>query len=105
MKQSYQIFNNYYTFKSEDINSMLTKDDKSRIEAMQTILSFELNGESHPDMLMNVIRYVLPSNDHTLKRLFLMYLSSIQRVGENGKLLSELILAINSLLNDLQHPK
>ena len=104
MKQSYQIFNNYYTFKSEDINSMLTKDDKSRIEAMQIILSFELNGESHPDMLMNVIRYVLPSNDHTLKRLFLMYLSSIQRVDENGKLLSELILAINSLLNDLQHP-
>lgn len=104
MKQSYQIFNNYYTFKTDDVNSMLTKDDKNKIEAMQMILSFELNGETHPEILMNVIRYILPSTNHTLKRLFLMYLSSIQRVDEQGKLLSELILAINSLLNDLSHP-
>ena len=104
MKQSYQIFNNYYSFKADDINAMMMKDDKNKIEAMQTLLSFELNGESHPDMLMNVIRFILPSTNHTLKRLFLMYLSSIQRVDEQGKLLSELILAINSLLNDLNHP-
>ncbi|BFU20791.1 coatomer beta subunit, putative [Entamoeba histolytica HM-1:IMSS-B] len=104
MQQTYQIFNNYITFRSDEILNLLQKDDISKSEALQQLISAELDGEQHTDMLMNVISYALPSTDHTVKRLFLMYLSCIKRVDEQGKLLSELVLVINSLQNDLNYP-
>ncbi|ELP85042.1 coatomer subunit beta, putative [Entamoeba invadens IP1] len=104
MSQTYQLFNNYLSYKAEDVENMLKKDDSSRKEALQQIISEELNNNSHPEVMMNVIRYALPSTDHEVKRLFLFYLSTVQRVDEAGKLLPELILAINSLLQDLNHP-
>ena len=103
-KQIYQIYNSYSRLHEEEINKLLQKDDSSRIEAMKQILSFELNNQNELDIMMNIIRYILPSNNHEIKRLFLLYLSSIKRVDENGKLLPELILVINGLLQDLNHP-
>ncbi|KAL7716641.1 Coatomer subunit beta [Entamoeba marina] len=104
MEQPYIIYNQYNQARVDDIEVLLSKEDNDKILALQQLISTHLNDEPHPELLMSVIRYALPSPNHTVKRLFLMYLTIIPRVDEHGKLLPELILAINSLLQDLSHP-
>ena len=104
MQNYYYVTNQFDSIKVEDIQKMLTKSDADKINAMQKLIALEMNDDSHPELVMSVIQYVMPSNDHTLKRLFLLYLSSIKRTDNDGKLLSELILAINTLINDINHP-
>jgi len=57
-----------------------------------------------PKMLMVVIRFIVPSDDHKLKKLLLIYWEVIDKTGPDGKLLPEMILVCNNLRNDLSHP-
>ena len=75
----------------------------SRIEHMKTILKLHLNGEPQSAMLMTFIRFVLPREDHTLKKLSLYFLEIIDKTDASGKLLPEMILVCNFIRNDLQH--
>lgn len=53
---------------------------------------------------MIVIRYCLPSNDHQIKKLLLIFWEIVPKRGPDGKLLHEMILVCDSYRRDLQHP-
>ena len=55
-------------------------------------------------MLMIVIRYLLPSNDHQVKKLLLIFWEIVPKRGPDGKLLNEMILVCDAYRKDLQHP-
>lgn len=51
-----------------------------------------MNGESHSNLLMLVIQYILPSTDKLLKKLCMYYLETIDKNDKSGKLRPEMIL-------------
>ena len=58
-------------------------DDRSRAAAMRAAVSGVLNGgEPIPGLFITIVRYVLPSEDHTVQKLLLLYLV---RERESGK--------------------
>lgn len=75
-----------------------------RIEALKRVITLTINGEPLPGVLMCIIRFVLPSRNHTLKKLLLLYLEAVEKVDANGRLRPEMILVCNALRNDLTHP-
>lgn len=64
-----------------------------------------LNGEKFPpSMLMTIIRYILPDQDHQLKKMLLIFWEIVPKRGPDGKLLHEMILVCDAYRKDLQHP-
>lgn len=63
-----------------------------------------LNGERMPGLLMTIIRFVLPLQNHTIKKLLLIYWEIVPKVSADGKLLQEMILVCDAYRKDLQHP-
>eukprot|EP00668_Euglena_longa_P015141 GGOE01019192.1.p1 GENE.GGOE01019192.1~~GGOE01019192.1.p1 ORF type:complete len:946 (+),score=251.86 GGOE01019192.1:38-2875(+) len=76
----------------------------SQVEHMKQMIMLHLNGEPQSAMLMTFIRFVLPKQDHKLKKLALYFLEIIDKTDSSGKLLPEMILVCNFIRNDLQHP-
>ncbi|QPG74556.1 hypothetical protein FOA43_001887 [Brettanomyces nanus] len=74
------------------------------IAAMRQILITVLNGDSMPELLMTIIRYVMPSKNKQLKKLLYCYWEICPKYGEDGKLRHEMILVCNAIQHDLQHP-
>jgi coatomer subunit beta len=85
-------------------NALEDKNDNVKIITMKKILIWMLNGDPMPQLLMSVIRYVLPSKNKLVKKLVMLYWEIFPKIGPNGKLKPEMILVCNSLRNDLQHP-
>lgn len=79
-------------------------DDESKIETMRQILITMLNADSMPDLLMHVIRYVMPSKNKELKKLLYFYWEVCDKYDQEGKLRHEMILVCNAIQRDLQHP-
>ncbi|KAK1410704.1 hypothetical protein QVD17_37243 [Tagetes erecta] len=79
-------------------------DDTAKIEAMEKAIMLLLNGETIPRLFITIIRYVLPSEDHTVQKLLLLYLENIEKTDSQGKILPEMILICQNLRNNLQHP-
>ena len=75
-----------------------------KIAAMKQTILMMMDGEILDGFLMTIIRFVLPQEDHTLKKLSLLYLEVVDKVDEKGTLLPEFILVCNQILNDLNHP-
>ncbi len=71
---------------------------------MKKILISLLNGDSLPDLLMHVIRYVMPSKNKELKKLLHFYWEVCPKTQPDGKLKQEMILMCNAIQHDLQHP-
>lgn len=67
-----------------------TPDQK--IEAMKTVITHLLNGETYPQLLMVIIRFVMPINNKKLKKLLLLYWEIVDKSNAQGKLLQEFIL-------------
>lgn len=64
-----------------------------------------LNGEKvNQSMLMYVIRFCLPTPDHFLKKLLLVFWEIVPKTNADGKLLHEMILVCDAYRKDLQHP-
>ncbi|KAK8645279.1 hypothetical protein V6N13_119122 [Hibiscus sabdariffa] len=63
-----------------------------------------LNGETLPQLFITIVRYVLPSEDHTVQKLLLLYLEIIEKTDTKGRVLPEMILICQNLRNNLQHP-
>jgi vesicle coat complex subunit len=60
---------------SNEIKSALEgNDDQLKAEMLKKSIAMGLAGEQIPGLLICVIRYVLPSEDHTMQRLLLLYL-------------------------------
>ena len=79
-----------------------------------------LGGEAMPRILMQVIRFCINSNDKQLKKLCMLYWEVVPKYQEptseeilaaaahggkiQRKMLPEMILVCNALMNDLNHP-
>lgn len=55
-----------------------------------------LNGERLPGLLMTIIRYVMPSTNHTIKKLLLIFWEIVPKTTPDGKLLQEMILVCDA---------
>lgn len=79
-------------------------DTRTKIEALKKAIAITLNGEKMPSLLMHVIRFVLPLQDHTIKKLLLLFWEVVPKTHSDGKLMQEMILVCDAYRRDLQHP-
>ncbi|KAK9266069.1 hypothetical protein L1049_019060 [Liquidambar formosana] len=79
-------------------------DVPAKIDAMKKAIMLLLNGETLPQLFITIVRYVLPSEDHTIQKLLLLYLEIIEKTDAKGRVLPEMILICQNLRNNLQHP-
>ncbi|KAI1437234.1 Coatomer, beta subunit [Xylaria sp. CBS 124048] len=78
--------------------------DETKVDTMKRILTIMLNGDPMPQLLMHIIRFVMPSKSKHLKKLLYFYYEICPKLDSNGKLKQEMILVCNGIRNDLQHP-
>ncbi|KAJ1364776.1 Coatomer subunit beta [Parelaphostrongylus tenuis] len=79
--------------------------DKEKTDALKKLIYMIQNGEKvNQGMLMYVIRFLLPSSDHTLKKTLLIFWEVVPKTNAQGKLLQEMILVCDAYRKDLQHP-
>lgn len=90
----------------QELKKQLEKgNEEEKIDAMKNLLVCMANGELYPDLLMFVIRFVMPTpKNKEIKKLLLLYFELCEKLGQDGKLKQEMILVCNALRNDLQHP-
>lgn len=69
---------------------------KSKTEALKKVIIMILNGEKLPGLLMTIIRFVLPLQDHTIKKLLLVFWEIVPKTTPDGKLLQEMILVCDA---------
>ena len=79
-------------------------DLKIKTEALKKTIYMILNGEKIQGLLMTIIRFVLPSQDHMIKKLLLIFWEIVPKTYPDGKLMQEMILVCDAYRKDLQHP-
>uniref|UniRef100_A0A1W7RAR9 Coatomer subunit beta n=1 Tax=Hadrurus spadix TaxID=141984 RepID=A0A1W7RAR9_9SCOR len=95
---------------SEPPNEMQLRNDlekgdvKVKIEALKKTIHLIINGEKFPSLLMTIIRFVLPLQNHTIKKLLLVFWEIVPKTTPDGKLMQEMILVCDAYRKDLQHP-
>ncbi|KAI2617690.1 Coatomer, beta subunit [Hypomontagnella submonticulosa] len=88
-----------------DLRMQLEKGtDETKVDTMKRILTVMLNGDPLPQLLMHIIRFVMPSKHKPLKKLLYFYYEICPKHDAGGKLKQEMILVCNGIRNDLQHP-
>ncbi|GIX62743.1 coatomer subunit beta-1 [Babesia caballi] len=75
-----------------------------KVAALEQAIWYLLKGHNVSSLLMNIIRYVLPSNDHRLKKLVHLFIQVFDFCKPDGTLIEEGILVCNALRNDLTSP-
>ena len=65
---------------------------QDKIEALKNVILLMLNGENLSNLLMTVIRFAMPVDDHDIKKLLLLYWEIVDKTTADGKLLHEMIL-------------
>jgi coatomer subunit beta len=61
-----------------ELRSALEKGtDESKVDTMKKILTIMLNGDPMPQLLMHIIRFVMPSKHKALKKLLYFYVSDL----------------------------
>lgn len=71
-------------------------DIKVKIEALKKTIHMILAGERLPGLLMTIIRFVLPLQDHTIKKLLLIFWEIVPKTTPDGKLMQEMILVCDA---------
>jgi coatomer subunit beta len=59
---------------SEIKEALEGNDAEAKVLAMKKAVMMLLNGEQLPQLFITIVRYVLPSEDHTVQKLLLLYL-------------------------------
>jgi coatomer subunit beta len=78
---------------AQELKTQLEKGtDETKVEVMKRILTVMLNGEPMPQLLMHIIRFVMPSKSKQLKKLLYFYYEICPKLDANGKLKQEMIL-------------
>ena len=67
-----------------------------KIATLKKVIQLILQGEKYPGLLMTIIRFLLPTNDHTLKKLLLIFWEIVPKTTGDGKLLQEMILVCDA---------
>ncbi|KAI0005525.1 coatomer beta subunit [Russula compacta] len=89
----------------QDLRNALQKgSDEVKIDTLRKIIVLTINGNAQPQLLMPIIQYCMPSRNKHLKKLLHFYWEVCPKYDENGKLKQEMILVVNAIRNDLQHP-
>ena len=106
----------------QELKNQLEKGtDEIKVDSMKRILTIMLNGDPMPNLLMHIIRFVMPSKSKPLKKLLYFYYEICPKHDASGKLKQEMILVwyaislqghhmvilssgSNGIRNDLQHP-
>ncbi|KAL4886553.1 Coatomer, beta subunit [Aspergillus karnatakaensis] len=89
----------------QELKQQLEKGtDETKLETMRNIITIMLNGDPMPQLLMHIIRFVMPSKSKPLKKLLYFYYEICPKHDSSGKLKQEMILVCNGIRNDLQHP-
>ncbi len=82
---------------SQELKAQLEKgSDESKVETMKRILTIMLNGDPMPQLLMHIIRFVMPSKSKLLKKLLYFYYEICPKLDGQGKLKQEMILVWSS---------
>lgn len=71
-------------------------DIKKKTEALKKAISIILSGDKIPGLLMIIIRFVLPLQDHTIKKLLLIFWEIVPKTTPDGKLMQEMILVCDA---------
>lgn len=71
-------------------------DTKTKIEALKKTIHMIVSGERLPGLLMTIIRFVLPLQDHMIKKLLLIFWEIVPKTTPDGKLMQEMILVCDS---------
>jgi len=71
-------------------------DVKTKTEALKRVIQLLAAGERLPGVLMTVIRFVLPLQDHMIKKLLLIFWEIVPKTSPDGKLLHEMILVCDA---------
>lgn len=66
--------------------------DESKVDTMRRILIIMLNGDPMPQLLMHIIRFIMPSKSKPLKKLLYFYYEICPKHDASGKLKQEMIL-------------
>ncbi|KAF7458471.1 beta-COP [Cryptosporidium felis] len=78
--------------------------DAEKCKALRELIVWMTHGESYSRLLMTVIRYVVQSTNHKVKKYLQLYWEIVEKCNSDGSLKEEMILVCNALRNDLQHP-
>ena len=90
---------------AKELKDVVEKGSASeKVEALKKMILLQLNGEPQNQLIMTVIKYIVPQEDHTLKKLLLYFWEVVEKTDSSGKLLPEMILLCSFLRSDLQHP-
>lgn len=71
-------------------------DIKTKTEALKKTIQQILNGEKLPTLLMTIIRFVMPIQDHMIKKLLLIFWEVVPKYTPDGKMLHEMILVCDA---------
>jgi len=74
-----------------------------KIATLKEIIVRMLNGDQFPKVLMGVIKYCTRSENHTIKKLVLVFFEIVERKSADGKLLAEMILICDAMKANLNH--
>lgn len=66
--------------------------DETKLDTMRQIITIMLNGDPLSQLLMHIIRFVMPSRSKPLKKLLYFYYEICPKLDANGKLKQEMIL-------------
>jgi len=79
--------------KVEELRTQLeSKDEAVKIEALRQIVFYLMAGENMSRLLMPVIKYCLHTENHTIKRILLIFWEVVEKKRPDGHLLHEMIL-------------
>ncbi|CAG8443026.1 1048_t:CDS:10 [Acaulospora colombiana] len=83
----------------QELKTALEKgSEEAKIDTMKKILVTMLNGDPLPQILMHVIRFVMPSKNKVLKKLLHFYWEICPKTNPDGKLKQEMILGCDAPL-------
>lgn len=89
----------------QELRTQLEKgNDDSKVHTMKRILTVMLNGDPMPQLLMHIIRFVMPSKSKSLKKLLYFYYELCPKLDASGKLKQEMILVWYAENSKLEHP-
>ncbi|XBI68694.1 hypothetical protein VPH35_047863 [Triticum aestivum] len=90
---------------AEELKAGLHASDVgAKVDALKRAVMLHLNGDT-VHFLVIVVRCVLPSKEHIIQRLLLVYLEVVDKRDQaSGKVIPEMILLSHHLRNNLQHP-
>lgn len=71
-------------------------DTKTKVEALKKTIQQILNGEKMPSLLMTIIRFVMPMQDHMVKKMLLIFWEVVPKYTPDGKLMQEMILVCDA---------